>query len=167
LLSLDQWPEPLLKFIDSSGFDYPMWSSAALTALSSGLHSCLSKSDWSCCIALSASTRNSRRVLKTNLQRSQYAVLGVLPMNRAILRFRSGIATSLQGTITESNAFLGSAVAIRYQPSAYRFPHGRGLDNCAIQRRRQAESRDNKRRDREALPRDTRWSWKMAAAPRP
>jgi hypothetical protein len=93
-----------------------MWSSAALTALSSGLHSCLSKSDWSCCLALSASTRNSRRVLKTNLQTSQYAVLGVLPMNRAILRFRSGIATSLQGTITESNAFLGSAVAIDHQP---------------------------------------------------
>jgi hypothetical protein len=81
-----------------------MWSSALLTVLASGLHSCLSKSDWSCCLALSASTRNSCRVLKTNLQRSQYAMLGVLPMSRAILRFRSGIAASLQGRIAESNA---------------------------------------------------------------
>ena len=94
-------------------FDYRMRSSVASTAPASGLHSCLSKSDWSCCLALSASTRSSRRVLKANLQTSQYATLGVLPMNRATLRFRSGIPESLQGTITESNACIGSAVTKR------------------------------------------------------
>jgi len=31
-------------------------------------------------------------------------MLGVLPMSRAILRFRSGMPTSLQGTAAESNA---------------------------------------------------------------
>jgi hypothetical protein len=86
-----------------------MWSSALSTVPASGLHSCLSKSDWSCCLAFSASTRNSCRVLKINLQRSQYAMLGVLPMSRAILRIRSGIETSLQGRVAESNAATGMA----------------------------------------------------------
>ena len=80
-----------------------MWSSTSLTALSSGLHSCLSKSDWSCCFALSASSTNCGRVLKASLQTSQYAALGVPPMNLTILRFRSSIATSLQGVSAESN----------------------------------------------------------------
>jgi hypothetical protein len=69
--SLEERPKPFLEFVESSGFDYLMWSSALLTVPGSGLHSCLSKSDWSCCLALSASTRNSWRVLKINLQRSQ------------------------------------------------------------------------------------------------
>jgi hypothetical protein len=70
-LSLDDRLKPFLKFADSSRFDYLMLSSALLTTPASGLQSCLSKSDWSCCLALSASTRNSCRVLKTSLQRSQ------------------------------------------------------------------------------------------------
>jgi len=50
---------------------YRMWSSASLTAPSSGRHSCFSKSDCSCALALSASVMNSRRVRKANLQTSQ------------------------------------------------------------------------------------------------
>jgi len=38
-------------------------------------------------------------------------MLGVLPMSRAILRFRSGIATSLQGTVAESNAATRTATS--------------------------------------------------------
>jgi hypothetical protein len=82
---------------------YRMWARASLTAPSSGLHSCWSKSDCSCSLAFSASATNSRRVRNANLQTSQYAVLGVLPMNRAILSFRSAIATSWQGVNAESN----------------------------------------------------------------
>jgi hypothetical protein len=40
------------------------------------------------------------------LQTSQYAVLGVLPMNLAILSLRSGIAPSWQGEQGESNVLL-------------------------------------------------------------
>ena len=87
--------------------NYRMWSSASSTAPSSGLHSCLSKSACSCCLALSASVTNSRRVRNANLQTSQYAVFGVLPINLTILSFRSGTTTSLQGIDMESTAFRG------------------------------------------------------------
>ena len=80
-----------------------MWSRTSLTAPSSGRHSCFSKSACSCALALSASVTNSRRVRNANLQTSQYAVFGVLPMNLTILSFRSGMATSWQGVNPESN----------------------------------------------------------------
>jgi hypothetical protein len=78
---------------------YLMLSSTSSTTWGSGLHSCWSKSDWSCSLALWASTTNSGRVRKTNFQTSQYAVLGVDPINAAILRFRSGISPPQPGDI--------------------------------------------------------------------
>ena len=95
--------------------NYRMWSSASLTAPSSGLHSCFSKSDCSCCLALPASVTNSRRVRNVNLQTSQYAVFGVLPMNLTILSFRSGTISSLQGIDTESTAFSGGGRRVAKQ----------------------------------------------------
>src|SRR5271169_2700722 len=87
------------------GHAHRMWSRTSLTAPSSGRHSCFSKSACSCALALSASVTNSRRVRNANLQTSQYAVFGVLPMNLTILSFRSGMATSWQGVNRESNTF--------------------------------------------------------------
>jgi len=74
-----------------------MWSRASSMAPSSGRHSCFSKSDCSWALALSASVMNSRRVRKANLQTSQYAVFGVLPINLTILSLRSGMANIMAG----------------------------------------------------------------------
>jgi len=51
--------------------DHRMCARASSTARGSGLHSCFSKSDWSCRLAFSLSSRNSCRVLKVNRQTSQ------------------------------------------------------------------------------------------------
>jgi hypothetical protein len=85
-------------------------------APSSGRHSCFSKSDCSCALALSASVMNSCRVRNANLQTSQYAVFGVLPMNLTILSFRSGMASSWQGAQDESNEVWSNSTGAKFHP---------------------------------------------------
>src|SRR5271156_2279830 len=91
-----------------------MWSSTSLTAPSSGRHSCFSKSDCSWALALTASIINSCRVRNASLQTSQYAVFGVLPMKRTILSLRSGMTTSWQRAVAESNHASTNSAGVKF-----------------------------------------------------